>query len=319
MYRPPNTVVDTLHILTEYMQQHMHQHNKIILTGDYNLPGITWHTLDSGITDKICAEALLDMAFSFSLKQIIIEPTRVTCTNSNTLDLTFISDNIPLSCSSCEVIEGISDHRATKCSISLFQKPHRGKSTSQIFNWARADDVGILDYLDSAFESFSQRFADRSISVNELWLSFKSITDHCLSAFVPIKTKVVRKTNPWISREILQLKRKISRIRKLRNKAPLDRYSDNIRQLSKTLKDLIKNAKHRYLNVTLNEFIKKSPNKFWHYLSARAHRKSNLPPKDALHKANEFNAYFKSVFTLDDGITPEMSYGGHGSAINSKI
>lgn len=122
-----------------------------------------------------------------------MEPTRVTCTTRSTLDLTFISDNIPFSSFSWEVIDGISDHKATKCFISLFERPHQGKTTTRIFNWARADDVSILDYFCSAFESFSQRFDDPSVSVNELWLSFKAVVQHCLSAFVPTSKSGTKK------------------------------------------------------------------------------------------------------------------------------
>lgn len=40
MYRPPGAGSDALHVLNEYMQRHLHDSKKIILTGDYNLPGL---------------------------------------------------------------------------------------------------------------------------------------------------------------------------------------------------------------------------------------------------------------------------------------
>lgn len=104
----------------------------------------------------------------------MLEPTCVICTTCSTLDMTFISNSIPPSCFSWEVIDCISEHTATKCPISLSEKPNEGKSTTQIFKLAQADNVSIIDYLGRAFVSFSQRFADPTVSVSELWLSFNA-------------------------------------------------------------------------------------------------------------------------------------------------
>lgn len=40
MYRPPGACYDAIHVLNEYMQRHLHDSKKIILTGDYNPAGL---------------------------------------------------------------------------------------------------------------------------------------------------------------------------------------------------------------------------------------------------------------------------------------
>lgn len=42
------------------------------------------------------------------------------------------------------------------------------------------------------------------------------------------------------------------------------------------------------INITLTEFIGRSPDIFLHYIFARAHVEGNIPPKDGLSEENEF-------------------------------
>ncbi|KAH9371086.1 hypothetical protein HPB48_015680 [Haemaphysalis longicornis] len=93
MYRPPNSSIDCLNKMSDYMQHHFHPSDKIILTGDFNLTGITWQATNCESSDNALGQALLDTAFIFNLKQVILEPTRVTPHSQNILDLTFVSDN----------------------------------------------------------------------------------------------------------------------------------------------------------------------------------------------------------------------------------
>lgn len=66
-------------------------------------------------------------------------------------------------------------------------------------------------------------------------------------------------------------------------------------------------AKDEYMNVTLSRFIKESPSKFWRYLNSKPRQTSNPSPAEAIAKATEFNDYFVSVFTRDNGRKPDLS------------
>lgn len=60
------------------------------------------------------------------------------------------------------------------------------------------------------------------------------------------------------------------------------------------------------MNVTLSNFIKTSPSKFWRYLNSKSRQTSNPSPTEAMAKASEFNEYFISVFTQDNGKQPNL-------------
>lgn len=107
LYRAPNSGVDGLQTLSEYMQIHLKNAKQIILTGDYNLPDIDWNSNWSGHTEVASAETLLEIAFNFGLRQIIRQPTRVTSTSCSILDLIFISDNVLSDSATWEVLDGV--------------------------------------------------------------------------------------------------------------------------------------------------------------------------------------------------------------------
>ena len=82
----------------------------ILIGGDLNLGDINWdsNTVNPGATHAEESNKLLDMSESFGLTQFIHEPTRITDTSSNCLDLMFHSN--PSLVENIKVIPGFSDH-----------------------------------------------------------------------------------------------------------------------------------------------------------------------------------------------------------------
>lgn len=62
-----------------------------------------------------------------------------------------------------------------------------------------------------------------------------------------------------------------------------------------------------YFSHTLPMFLKTSPQKFWNYLNPKKCDSNIASPDDNKMKANLFNDHFKSVFTEDNGICPDIS------------
>lgn len=306
MYRPPNSSIDCLNKMSDYMQHYFHPTDKIILTGDFNLTGIAWEATNCESSNNAFRQVLLDTAFIFNLKQVILEPTRVTPLSQNILDLTFVSDNFTNTKIQWENIDGISDHHATKCSLVLNEALRTEKEIAWVYDWANADDVSIIDALALAHSTFTSYFCERFVSPDDLWEFFKSTVERCLSTYVPKKIKRVRKNNPWITRDIIHLKRRICRLRKLKNKCALPFHVPKIKEPSTKLKAVIREAKRKYTNVTLKNFITSCPQKVWRYVNAKKNNQNRIPPSEALDKANMFNKFFQSVFTVDDGNRPEI-------------
>lgn len=89
MYRPPNAPLAFLEELYDFLQKHITDSTKVIVAGDFNLPGIQWNTLSPGVTEKRDCELLLDMVFNFNLKQVVSEITRAGQHSGSILDLIF--------------------------------------------------------------------------------------------------------------------------------------------------------------------------------------------------------------------------------------
>jgi hypothetical protein len=89
------------------------------LGGYFNLSGIDWQTENIKHNSQHTAEChqLLDISKTAFLDQLVLEPTRITETQSNTLDLFFTNNNTLVN--QVRVIPDISDHEAVLIDSSL--------------------------------------------------------------------------------------------------------------------------------------------------------------------------------------------------------
>lgn len=74
-------------------------------------------------------------------------------------------------------------------------------------DYARADEIAVIDYLE-------EDLVVSTNNVESLWQQFYSAVKFCIQHFIASKRLKKHRTNPWISREIIQTKRKIKRLRK---------------------------------------------------------------------------------------------------------
>lgn len=306
VYRPPNSSDSVLDKLRTYLRQNIKPHDKLILSGDFNLPNIDWENFSSHSTSNANHE-MLDIVFSFDLLQVVKEYTRELNGSKSILDLIFLSGSIQ-NTAICEVISGISDHRAVLLTF-LDMCVDRCCTKTSFPNFSRADDESILDILDFHYDDFKHSGS----SVNDLWLTFKDIVFECVERFIP---KIVKKTecrNPWITRETLHLQRKLKRIKSKRAKShDKAAYTPLIANLSGELKLQIARDKERYHETSLPTFIKTSPEKFWRLITPTS-RSIDSFTISGQRTCNEeivcsaFNNHFKSVFTCDNGILPDFS------------
>lgn len=156
----------------------------------------------------------------------------------------------------------VSDHKATKCSTLLHSPKRKDERFTNVLDWSNADGVSTIEFLENCYSAFLNDYQNDTVRADDLWLSFKNIVQNCLTSFVPVRKKRVHKKNPWITRDIIHMKRRVTRLRKAKNKSDESHLTELIRKLSHSLKANIRAAKDRYLNVTLNNFIKTAPHKF---------------------------------------------------------
>lgn len=289
VYRPPNAPPEYLEIMHDYIVQRTNSRSKIIICGDFNLPGINWSEIAHDGKEAASAESLLLTAFSFSLNQLVCSDTRVTDASSSLLDLVLVSSSLE-DCA-VDVQDGISDHKMLilSCPFSPSQKTTTPNVTL-VRDYTHADDSAVFDYLESCFPEF-----EKMQDVTALWSRFKEVISYCENRYIPLKKKRVHREYPWITRDIIQTKRKIKR-RRRRGK------TDELQKLISTLNDKIRTARLRFFSVTLPSFMNCEPHKFWRYLSKERPVISQLTCANKIITepgaiANEFNMFFQSVFT----------------------
>lgn len=291
VYRPPNTAPRFLEELYDYMALHFNDKTKIILTGDFNHADIDWAKQKLGKNEIASSGLLLDIALSFNLQQLVDSPTRVTDTSQSILDLLFVSNIVEAD--KAHVLDGVSDHKMVFLDLELHKTAaDNARHERTVRDFQNADDVSILDYLDEHFDHFSQ-LSD----VTELWETFQSIVSYCTYHFVPTRGVRAQRHHPWVTREILQIKRKIKRKRKAKQN------SSDIANLGRQLKNLISQARENYCGNVLSRFLLESPQKFWRFFSSKKEVITEVMVSDEvvscpIRVAEEFNMYFQSVFTV---------------------
>lgn len=134
VYRAPNSTPEFLIKLYDHVIKFKTQ--KIMLIGDFNLPGISWEPLccDSSRNSEI----LFDIMVACDLSQIVRDCTRVTQSCCSILDLLFIGDYFDNYRVSVE--EGVSDHKLVYFSCDVSRKDCRREvsvKTVKIFLWRK--------------------------------------------------------------------------------------------------------------------------------------------------------------------------------------
>lgn len=255
VYRPPDSPPEYLKALYDHMATF--RHDRIFLVGDFNLPGVDWENTICSTGLSTHASYLFDIMLSHDMHQIVTQPTRVSGSSSSMLDLVFLSriiENVTVNVSS-----GISDHLIVEFSCVFENIRYPGPRPKSVFvkNFSMAQDESVLDHLDLSLSWFCGSDAV------ELWDKFKNICLYCLDNFIPNKIRHVRKTTPWITREILHIKRKIKRLRR----GAADRNTISANQI--VLNSAVANSKRLYFENTLPNYIRNAPQKFWRFLSSK--------------------------------------------------
>lgn len=190
IYRAPNKPASYLQNIKSYLDEQKPRNGRIILSGDFNLPGIDWESFIIGSQERAECDSLIDIAFSHDLSQIVQESTRTAGAAESILDLVFLGgcfDNYEIA-----IDKGISDHK-----LVFVQIKHDTVRTKieelavYVPNFSKADDTSIIDYLSCSFDHFS---AEADVKV--MWAKFKAIIFHCIDSFIPVTKRKTNKRNP---------------------------------------------------------------------------------------------------------------------------
>ena len=189
IYRPPNSKVDFMDNLENYFNELDKQNSELIISGDLNC--------DLAISDlQPQSRRLMEIFQLFQLKQLIVEPTRITDDTEMLLD---IVTNRPDKVKDSGVIHlGISDHSLVYLCLKVSVPRDKPKIVdSRNLKYYSKDAMN--DHLYHELNSFSWEQTDPNI----LWEQFKNIFNSVSDVHAPIKTRKVRSTYaPWLTTDI---------------------------------------------------------------------------------------------------------------------
>ena len=207
-----------------------------MLIGDFNV---------NFLVSDTSSQKLLSVTNSFSLTQVVTEPTRIS--NSSTLiDLIFLSS--PSQLSSCVTIPPLanSDHLGLQLSLSTTGSSRRAHSKTErkLWKYNQADFNQAAEMInDTDWNSIL------SEDINLSWNKWHSRFMEIMHACIPRVTAKSKKTLPWINRHILQLiAKRNSCYRRLKNIADDRRDADLLKykSLRNRVVGLIREEKRRY-------------------------------------------------------------------------
>ena len=184
-YRPPNrTEKEYLEAFNISLTRIMSNKNAHVLVGgDFNCGNIEWSTMQvpEGVPQRQVQSQLLEIVQDHCLSQIVNFHTR----KDKTLDLLLTNSPSPV-----KRVKGIPRIGKADHNIVYIEYDIRAKRIQQaprkIYLYKRADMDGLQDHLARFKDSFLS--SDHShLSVNDMWVSFKSEVLAAIERFIPSK------------------------------------------------------------------------------------------------------------------------------------
>lgn len=256
-YRPPSeyeldNFIDMLEIFS--------QEANTIFVGDYNFPDIDWISSPNQpkVKDHSHRAALhrnaLEQINAWNLKQLIHEPTHKF---GNTLDLVMIHkallDDLVVK---CDVLPPLSDHNVLLVDLFIqgFSKYSTDRPPRIRRNYNKADYNKIEELFASTRET-----TPTSSTAEDSW---KELHTTINTAIQSIPKRLAQPSGtPWITRGLVRLVRKRSRLYTRNNNFPSIKHDNELSELDKYIKKETYLAKSNYIKTRLTTKMENGDNK----------------------------------------------------------
>ena len=205
-YRPPNlTEKEYLEAFNISLTRIMSNKNAHVLVGgDFNCGNIEWSTMQvpEGVPQRQVQSQLLEIVQDQCLSQVVNFHTR----EDKTLDLLLTNSPSPVNRVKGMPPIGKADHDIVYIEYDIKAKRIQ-QAPWKIYLYNGADMDGLRDHLARFKDSFLS--SDHShLSVNDMWVSFKSEVLAAIERFIPSKVTKTKYSLPWIDTSIKRLIRK---------------------------------------------------------------------------------------------------------------
>ena len=263
-YRPPNMTRQQANDFIENMQISLnkamcHGADSIYLLGDFNDRCTDWAGKHP---DSELKENLKDMTMSFGLQQLINEPTYMTKTSANLLDLIFTDSPGYIKKSGTLPPIATSKHAVVYC-ICKKTHVHEKPYTKEIWKYDEADIPGLnIAIGDFPFDDVLGECEDINHAA-ELWTH---IVLQIAKEYIPHHTiKISPHDKPWITKDIKTVIRTRDRLYRRYQRTKRDDHYEVYERVKLEVNSKIQSAKqtHKSKLIKKLEDLKNSPKGFW--------------------------------------------------------
>ena len=254
---------------------------------------------------------------SLALYKITASPKWLTYTPEKTrpLDLLFTNSPSPINRVKGMPPIGKADHDIVYVEYDIKAKRIQ-QAPRKIFLYKRADMDGLHDHMARYRDSFLSSDHSR-MSVNDMWVSFKSEVLSAIERFIPSKMTKTKYSLPWIDSSIKRLIRKRDKLYFRARKSSSPDLKNHYKRFRALVQKSIRDAYWKHVtNIFSLENDSPDPDcprknekakKFWSFVKSlkkdasgiNTLRENGILKTDTLDKANICNRQFQSAFTRE--------------------
>ena len=245
------------------------------------------------------------------LSQVVNIHTR----EDKTLDLLITNSPSPVNRFKAMPLIGKADHDIVYVEYDIKAKRIQ-RAPRKIFLYKRADMDGLCDHLARFRDTFLS--SDHShMSVNDMWVSFKSEVIAAIERFIPTKMTKTKYSLPWIDNSIISLIRKRKKLYFWARKSSSPDIKNHYKRFRAHVQKVIRDAYWKHIS-NIFSFETESPDpgsprknekakKFWSFVKSPKNdafgintlRENGILKNDTLDRANICNRQFQSAFTRE--------------------
>jgi len=307
IYRSPNcsrrnTAALNTHITEMTLNRH---YSHLLITGDFNLPGIDWNTMSSGKDENHPLTAFLETLRDCDLTQHIQEHTHFRPhSKPTTIDL--ILTNEPEMLNNLRYLPVLGHSHHLLLTFDLLVKAERSKVARTKYFYHRGDYEGMRGALEEI--DWDQLLVDKD--TESMWESIQHTVTETTNRFIPHKTFKgnCQPRAPWMNEEVktkLQQKKTTFETYKIEGSdATYKAYARARGQAKRAVKRAVATFEKQIASES-----KTNPKAFFSYARSKTKVRQSVADlkddtgqvlSDNTAKASALNNYFTSVFTKED-------------------
>ena len=238
-YRPPSASRASIDELFSQCQVMLACFRHVIICGDLNINLLFDNTLS---TDFLNTLSILN------LRQVISDPTRVTCTSKSLIDVCIVDSESPV-VSSGTLGFGFSDHLICYSVFNWKSVPAPTKTSSLSRSYKSFSPSQFQSNLDVVPWSLLEIFDDPDDKLNAYDLLLKDVVDKCAPL---VKKKQRKNASPWITEDLRKKMLYRNRLYRKFLKSRLQSDLVTYRNFRNHVTGLQRKAKRHYLSNLVN-------------------------------------------------------------------